>query len=119
MNPKKPQKTDKVRNSKVIRINRICIKKFEEMGNGNVQKGIEKSLRICDTVKKNPEEICMQHISDFMIDVHQFYGDNHSEHFDNFPAFVVRGLRKGHFTKDDFTKLNARPEQTIDKFGDE
>ncbi|GAH50213.1 unnamed protein product [marine sediment metagenome] len=99
--------------SEVIRVNKIQIKKLKEIGKGDHKIGLSKVLNVYEIITQQPEEKLMKHIDNFMVDLKQYYGENHYEHFLNFPAMVRLGLRKGHL---DTRILKGRPEKSIDKF---
>ena len=66
-----------------------------------------------EIITQQPEEKLMKHIDNFMVDLKQYYGENHYEHFLNFPAMVRLGLKKGYL---DTSILKGRPEKSIDEF---
>jgi len=109
MGRKKGQKIS----SKVIRVNKIQIKKLEEIGRGDHKIGLAKVLNVYEAITQQPEEKLMKHIDNFMVDLRQYYGENHYEHFLNFPAMVRLGLRQGYL---DTSILKGRPEKSIDEF---
>jgi len=102
------------RNTKNVRIKNIHIKLLKEVGEGNQQKGIEKIIDIYKRLKKNPEGLCMKHISDFMDDVDRFYGANHLAHMKNLPTALLMGLRRG--GNCDFSIVGKRQDTSIDSF---
>ncbi|GAH00774.1 unnamed protein product, partial [marine sediment metagenome] len=92
----------------------IHIKLLKEVGEGDQQKGLEKIINIYKTIKKNPEKICMNHISDFMDDVEKLYGENHIAHMGNLPTAILIGLRHGGTC--DFSIVKKHPDKSIDDF---
>lgn len=102
--------------SKVIRVNKIQIIKLKEIGRGNHKVGLEKVLNVYEIITQQPEEKMMKHIDNFMVDLKQYYDENHYDHFTNFPAMVRLGLKKGYL---DPSILKSGPEKSIDKVMEE
>lgn len=113
METKKNQK----RETEAIRITKIQGIKLKKMGGKTMADNLDRLFKFYESIKKNPEEICMNHISDFMDDVDKFYGSNHVSHMKNIPAAIRKGLRRG--GNCDFSIVNKRPDKTIDKFMEE
>lgn len=105
------------RNTKNVRIKNIHIKLLKEVGEGDQQKGIEKIIDVYKKLKKNPEELCMNNISNFMDDVDRFYGENHVSHMKNLGAALRIGLKHG--GNCDFSIVGKRLDQSIDKYVEE
>lgn len=94
----------KQRTTQIVRIKNIHLKLFKKVGKGNQQLGIEKIIYFYERMNKDPEAICMRHISDFIDDVEQFYGKNHVKNMNNLPSVLRTGLRQG--GNCDFSKMN-------------
>ncbi len=88
---KEPTRSER-RDTKTMRHKIIDINLLKEVGEGNQQKGFEEIIHVYRSVKKDPVELCMVHISKFVRDV-EYYGVDIN--IKNFSGMVRMWLKHG------------------------
>ena len=87
--------------------NELC-----KIGEGDWKKGIYESVSAHKIVNHNPELKLMHDVDILMTDLLCYYGDNHYEHFSNFPSCFRQFLKRGHHN---WKMMNKRYERTLDE----
>ena len=87
--------------------------KITIIGEGDFRQGLTKILTIYENSVAHPEDILMKDVDMIMNDLSRYFGENHYNHFSNFPAFFRMFLKKGYASPD---ILKTRPEKNIEKF---
>ena len=88
-----------------------------KIGDGNWKKGMYESVEAWKIMHKNPEMKIMHDVDVLMSDLRLHYGDNHYNHFDNFPAVMRLFLKNG---IPDFSIMTSkRFEKSLKEFDEE
>jgi len=96
------------------RISKYALLELSRIGKGDWKRGLLKAIDAHDTINKEPEIKLMHDVDLLMTDLRSYYGDNHYEHFDNFPTCFRQFLKQGHLN---WSKINKRYEKkSIDEF---
>jgi len=101
------------RDTKTMRIKNIHIKLLKETGEGDQQKGFEKIIRTYQSIKKNPEELCMAHMYELVRDVEYYYNPDYIPNIGNLCRMIQDALRQGGILDPsilDPSILDAKPE---------
>lgn len=95
---KSPKKNNykRQRKTKVRAIPNNLDKDFANIGDGDWKQGMYVSVEAWKILHKNPEEKIMHDVDVLMTDLRLHYGDNHFDHFDNFPAVMRLFLKSGY-----------------------
>ncbi len=108
---------NKRESSKTYRIKNNTMEDLKKIGDGDWKRGMYVSVEAWKILHKNPEEKIMHDVNVLMTDLRLYYGDNHFDHFDNFPAVVRMFLKKGY---PDFSiMMDKRFEKNLEEFDKE
>ena len=95
------------------RISNYALVELKKIGDGDWKRGLVKSINAHDVLNKNPEIKLMHDVDMLMSDLMLYYGDNHYEHFTNFPSCFRQFLKKGF---QNWSMINKRYDKPIDEF---
>jgi len=113
----KLEKSQKRRKYPQKRIPRHLLEQLNKIGKGHWKEGLIIALNKYDEIEKHPERIIMADVDKLMSDIRTYFGDNHYEHFDNFPSFMIAFMKSGVVTESMFKRFfGKRPEKIIDEF---
>ena len=98
--------------SKPCRIPNSLLSELEKIGQGDWKKGMYEAVTSHRVIIQNPELKLMNDVDRLMTDLLFYYGDNHYEHFSNFPSCFRQFLKRGHHN---WKMMNKRYERTLDE----
>jgi len=97
----------------VCRIPRNIYSKIIKVGEGDFKQGVTVVLSSHEIVRENPELKLMHDVDVLMSDLLFYYGENHYDHFSNFPSCFRQFLKRGFHN---WKMLDKRFEKSIEDF---